>query len=155
MPVIIMTSHFTDKIGTMSTLRGLSKSRSFVSLWLLFFIVGTFVSVCDAETAGKSPDIDQHQNHPYHQNANEDSDSVEFSHLDRAGKYCCDALSAHANKLPAILHFPSVPDIGQALADFSPLVPIAPNLYRSADWRSVQYNAARLPVYLLTRRLRI
>jgi len=135
----------------MNTLRSLSKSRSFVSLWLLFFLLSTFVSICDAETADKSSAVDQHLNHAYHEDAN----SGEFSHLQRTLEYCCDALSAHANELPVTLHSPSVPDIWQALASFSLFVPIAPSLYRSPDWNSVQFSAARLPVYLLTRRLRI
>ncbi len=138
----------------MNTFRSLSENRSFISLWLLFLLLSTFIPVCDAESVSETRAIDQHLN--LNPSFHEYTNAVRIFHSDRTDTYCCEVFSAQANELPLILHSSSLQDVWVTPVDFSPPGVITPALYRLPDdWQEAHFRAARLPVYLLTRRLRI
>ncbi|HED35915.1 MAG TPA: hypothetical protein ENJ08_17100 [Gammaproteobacteria bacterium] len=136
----------------MNTFRSLSESRSFISLWLLFLALSTFIPVCDAESSSESPSTDQHLNHSFHEHPG----ALIFSHSERADKYCCDVLSAQTSELSAILPFTAMPDVWIALTDFVSPAVIPPALFHLPDdGHKARFRSPRLPVYRLTRRVRI
>ncbi len=134
----------------MNTFRTFSESRSFISLSLLFLLISTFAPVCHAEAG--SAGVDHHHNN---NSSSDDRHAGKFGHTDETPEHCCSDLSAQVNVLPLAVASSIRLDLGDALPDIEALIPVPLNVDSFSAWRSLHFEATRLSVYLLTRRLRI
>ncbi len=134
----------------MNTFRIFSESRSFISLSLLFLLISTFMPVCHAE-AETAAGVDHHLSNA----SGGDRHTGEFGHTGKTADNCCSDLSAQVNVLPLAVASSIRLDLGDALPDVEALIPVPLNVDSFSAWRSLHFEATRLSVYLLTRRLRI
>ena len=138
----------------MNNFRALSESRIFIGSGLLFLLLGLFMPVCDAGVA--DPDSHSHSSETYSQPGHEEAN---LSHAGDKAKPCCHDFGAPQSLFPpTLISFTGGHDFSEAGAipsnndsfifsvDYKAQWPYRPDIY---------FRSSSLPLYLVTRRLRV
>ena len=138
----------------MNNFRALSESRIFIGSGLLFLLLGLFMPVCEASAA--VPDIHSHNPESYSQPGHEEAN---LSHAGDKAKPCCHDFGASLSLLPSALVLSSssddVAEAGAVITDSDSFIFALNHKDQSAYLPDIYFRVSSLPLYLITRRLRV